>query len=65
MKRITKLPLLVCVCCLVGCAHTRYEYKTVHTIGGVNERTTKEWTLDQVIVNPDGSRDYLLKRPVK
>jgi hypothetical protein len=31
----------------------------------VNERTSKDWILDQVIVNPDGSHEYLLKRPVK
>lgn len=64
MKKITASILLSGLLSMVGCASTHWEYKIVHTIGGVNERTTQDWKLDRVIVNPDGSHDYLLKRAV-
>ncbi len=42
---------------------TKWEYQMVHTIGGINERTDQGWTVDSFVVKPDGSHDYLLKKP--
>jgi hypothetical protein len=66
MKKNAPLILASCLFWMAGCCSPpHWEYKSVHTIAGVNERTTKDWTLDRVIVKPDGTVDYLLKRPVK
>jgi hypothetical protein len=68
MKKAARIILASGLLWMTGCcstSNTHWEYKTVHTIAGVNERTSKDWVLDQVIVNADGTHDYLLKRPIK
>jgi uncharacterized protein YcfL len=69
MKKYIALILATSALIIAGCSTThqttRYEYQTVHTMKGVNERTALGWSVANVVVKPDGSKDYLLQRPIQ
>jgi hypothetical protein len=69
MKAIIALILTTSTLFIAGCCTThqttKWEYEMVHTIGGVNERAAKGWSVVNVVVKPDGSLDYLLRRPIQ
>ncbi len=69
MKKIIALILTASSLFIAGCCTTQHtakcEYQVVHTMGGVNERAAKGWTVDKVTIKPDGSHEYLLKRPIQ
>ena len=51
-----------------GCATPqppKWKYQVVKTLGGVNERAAKGWTVDKVTIKPDGSHEYLLKMQIQ
>ena len=68
MKKTAALILTASTLLLAGCCTThpttKWEYQVVHTIGGVNERAVKGWSVDTVTLRPDGSHEYLLKREI-
>jgi protein involved in sex pheromone biosynthesis len=69
MKKTIALILTASALFIAGCCTThqttKWEYKVVHTIGGVNERAAKGWSVDKVTIKPDGSHEYLLKRQIQ
>jgi PBP1b-binding outer membrane lipoprotein LpoB len=69
MKKTIALILATSALFIAGCSTThqttKWEYQTVHTIKGVNERAAQGWSVANVVVKPDGSHEYLLKRPIQ
>jgi hypothetical protein len=70
MKKTIALLLATSTLFIAGCSTTttqqpiKWEYQTVHTIGGVNERAGQGWTVANVTIKPDGTHEYLLKRQI-
>ena len=69
MKNTIALILAASSFFIAGCCSTqqatKWEYQTVHTIGGVNERAAIGWSVDKVTILPDGSHEYLMKRQIQ
>jgi hypothetical protein len=66
MKKLMSLVLVFGAFFFAGCSTThrdaKWEYQMVHTIAGVNERAEKGWSVVSVVVKPDGTDEYLLRR---
>jgi hypothetical protein len=69
MKKYLVFMLATCPLIMAACSKSqptvKYEYQTVHTLKGANERAPLGWTITNVVVKPDGTKDYLLQRPLK
>jgi hypothetical protein len=69
MKKIITLILTANMLFIAGCCTThqatKWQYQVVHTIRGVNERAAEGWSVDKVTIEPDGSHEYLLKKPIQ
>jgi hypothetical protein len=69
MNKLIAVILSTSLLFAVGCCSThpttKWEYQTVHTIKGVNERAANGWSVVSFVVKPDGSHEYLLRRPIQ